>query len=415
LVHKSRSKIIKTCQICSSKKLENHIFLGFYPAVNFLTKISDYHNENIFFPLELIRCKKCGLIQNRIEVSKEIMFPKSYPYLSGSTNVLKKNFEDLCSEVLSMNVLKKNEMVLDIGCNDGSLLENLCNKDFNLVGIEPTNSYKIAKKKGINCINSFFDKNCAIKIKKKYGFAKIIFATNVFAHVSDSNKFLKNISYLMSHNTIMVIEIHYLSSMLKKLQFDKITHEHLRYYHLITLDNHLKNFGINIFQVQKIPSHGGSLRLFTSKKKYKTDHSIRKIKEEEIKLGIHDGSSLKKFKTDIIAIKYSLLNLLGNLKKKNLRIFGVGAPTRAITLLNFVGIDESYIDCILEMSNSKRLNHFMPGTNIKIKDEEIAFKMPPDYLLILSWHISEVIIKNFKKRGYRGKFIVPLPKPKVVI
>ena len=266
-------------------------------------------------------------------------------------------------------------------------------------------------------MNSYFTDETVSNIIKKFGKAKIITAANVFAHISNPKKLVKLISNLLENNGFFISESHYLPSLVETLQYDTIYHEHLRYYHLDVFHKLFENTDLKIVNAKKIPTHGGSIRVFaqkTSNNKIKVNKIVNKIIEKERSNGICNGSAFSSFKEKIIKSKLDLLSLISKIKKPSTKIYGIGAPSRASTLISYTGIDDGILDCVLELKNSHKLNKFMPGTKIPILDEQKLFSDQPDYALLLSWHISKSLIKNLKKKGYKGKFIIPLPTPKIV-
>ena len=224
---------------------------------------------------------------------------------------------------------------------------------------------------------------------------------------------MKNILKLIETDGIFVSESHYFLSLVNTLQYDTIYHEHLRYYTVRSLKNIFKKYGMKIIKVKKINTHGGSIRVYATKnKKYLVDKSVKKALIEEKKF--LSKKNIKIFCNKVFESKVNLLNMLRKIRSKNNNIYGVGAPSRATTLVNYVGITEEIIDCICEIKGSHKINHYLPGTRIPIVSEEQIFKKKPKYLLLLSWHISKELIRNLKKKGYKGKFIIPLPYPKIV-
>jgi hypothetical protein len=252
-------------------------------------------------------------------------------------------------------------------------------------------------------------------ILNRYGKAKIVTATNVFAHIDNPNYLTKNISSILSDEGIFISESHYVCPLIKNIQYDSIYHEHLRYYSLQSLSYLLKKNGFYIFDVEEIKTHGGSIRVYASKKKVLVTENVRKILIEEKK--ILKKNVILKFNKKVLNAKLELLKIIHKVKKKNKIICGISAPSRATTLINYTGIDESIIDCIFEIPGSYKIGSYLPGTRIPVLSEDNLFKNKkknPDYLLLLSWHISDELIKNLRKKGYKGKFIIPLPKPKIV-
>ena len=408
---KKVSTRITHCQFSKKKDLELVLSLGSLPAVNNFKKIKKKKAHEFFFPTNLVYSKSSNLFQIDNLVEKEILFPKSYPYTSSTTKILRDNFSSLFKEVKRIMDLRPKDLVVDIGSNDGNLLRQF--KNVRVLGVTPEEIGKKAIKSGIPTILSYFNKSAVNKILKKYGKAKVVTATNVFAHMENLNDVTNNIIKIMDKDGLFISESHYFLSIMQNLQYDTIYHEHLRYYTLTSLKKFLERKNLKVFKVVKIPTHGGSIRVYASKNKnIRVSKNIQKILNYEKK--IINKRNLKKFSIKVLDSKIKLLNLLNRIKNKNKTIYGVGAPSRAATLINYTGINHSLLKCICEISGSHKIGKFMPGTNIPILNEKIIFKKKPDYLLILSWHIFKDLKKIFKKKGYKGKFIIPLPSPKIL-
>ena len=408
---KKFSKSITKCQISNSKNLESIIFLGFLPPVNTLRKIGTTLEEEISFPAELLYCKKSKLAQLGCIVDKNILFPYSYPYTSSTTKILRDNFLDLYKDTKKIINLKKNDLVIDIGSNDGNLLSNF--KDHHKVlGITPEKIGKLAIKKGIPTIIDYFNDNTVKKILKKNGKAKIITATNVFAHIDDINNIVKNILKTLDSNGIFISESHYLLPLIKTVQYDTIYHEHLRYYSVQSLNYLFKKHNLEIINTKEISTHGGSIRVYAARKgKYKVSKNVKlQLQKEKKNL---NKKSFNQFKRNVVSSKIKLFNIINKLKKNNNSIFGVGAPSRASTLINYLGLDQDIIDCVLEIEGSYKIGNYIPGTKIPILNENILKQKKPSYLLLFSWHIKDELKKNLRNKGFKGKFIIPLPYPKI--
>lgn len=224
---------------------------------------------------------------------------------------------------------------------------------------------------------------------------------------------MRNIKKCLKHNGTLIIEIHYFLDLVNTVQYDTIYHEHMRYYTLQSLNYILNKHGFTIFDAVRIPTHGGSLRVYASlSKKLSQSKNLKKLIKIENKFLTIEKIQL--FKKKIIDSKYGLIEIIKKIKIKNKKIYAVGAPSRASTLINYVGLDHNDLDYVLEIAGSSKINNYMPGTKIPIVNENIIKKRKPDYLLILSWHIYPQIIKVFKKIGYKGKYIIPLPTPRVI-
>ena len=408
---KSFSRPVTRCQISNSNKLSSLIFLGYLPPVNTLRKIGSTPEEEISFPAELLYCSKSKLAQLGCIVDKEILFPYSYPYTSSTTKILRENFIDLYNDTKKIVNLKKNDLVIDIGSNDGNLLSNF-KTNHKVLGVTPEKIGKIAIKKGIPTIIDYFNKKISSKIVKKYGKAKVITATNVFAHIDNINSIVKSILKTLKTDGVFISESHYLLPLIQTVQYDTIYHEHLRYYSLESLNFLLKKHNLEIIDTKEIPTHGGSIRVYAARKGiYKISKNVKnQFKKEKRYL---NKKSFTKFRKNVVTSKVNLFNIIKRIKDKNKTIFGVGAPSRASTLINYLGLDQDIIDCVLEINGSYKIGNYIPGTKIPILNENILSKKKPHYLILFSWHIKNELKRNLKRKGFRGKFIIPLPTPKI--
>ena len=272
-----KSKTIQKCQISGSKDLKTIFSLGYLPPVNKLNKINSLLCEDIFFPAELVYSNKSKLVQLSTLVKKEILFPKEYPYTSSTTKVLRDNFKELYKDCKKIIDLSSNDLVIDIGSNDGNLLKNF-KDNHRVLGITPEKIGNLAIKQGINTIIKYFDKKTVNFVFKKYGQAKIITATNVFAHIEDVNSLMKNLMKILKNDGVFISESHYLVSLIKTNQYDTIYHEHLRYYSLTSLKYLFNKYGMEIIHAKKINTHGGSIRVYAARKnKFKIKNSVKKI------------------------------------------------------------------------------------------------------------------------------------------
>ncbi len=405
------SRTINRCQISNSKDLKSLVFLGYLPPVNTLRKINSKISEEIFFPAEMLFSEKSKLAQLGCIVDKKILFPKSYPYTSSTTKILRQNFADLYNHTLSIIKLDKNDLIIDIGSNDGNLLSNF-KSNHRVLGVTPEKIGKIAIKKGIPTIINYYDKEISNKILKKYGKAKVITATNVFAHIDNINSILKLIKKNLKNDGVFISESHYLLTLIKTLQYDTIYHEHMRYYSLMSLNYLFKKHDLEIIDVKEISTHGGSIRVFASRKGiYRiTSRVKRQFKKERRYL---NKKYFNIFRKEVVKSKIDLFNLIKKISEKDKKICGIGAPSRASTLINYIGLNEDIIDSVLEINGSYKIGNYVPGTKIPILNENIINKIKPDFLILFSWHIKDELKKNLRNKGFKGKFIIPLPKPKI--
>ena len=407
------SIVVENCQICDNDQLEPIIFLGYLPPVNKLHKIGEKPSGEPSYPAQLLLCKKCNLAQLGLIVDPKILFPKEYPYTSSTTKILRENFAELYQECKTIINLKKEDLIVDIGSNDGNLLSNF-KDNHKVLGITPEEIGKIAIQRGIPTILDYFNEDTVKKIKKEYGNANVITATNVFAHIEDINEITRQILELLADDGVFISESHYLLPLIETLQYDTIYHEHLRYYSLHSLRYLLGMHGLEIIHAKQIPTHGGSIRVYAARKgKYPIKNTINKLLEKE-KTTILKKENLLEFKNRVVISKLKLHSLLLNIKNKNERIYGISAPSRASTLINYVGLDDGIIDYVMEVTGSHKIGRYVPGTLIPIVEETKLYEDQPEYVLLFSWHIADELIPKIRQKGYKGKFIVPLPKPKIV-
>jgi hypothetical protein len=403
-----------TCQFCGQGPLEEILFLGSLPPVNDMHAASKPIQETTIYPLPFCYCEKCELAQIGTTLTKEVVFPRSYPYLSGMTKSLVKNFEEQAHSIHSVINLKKSDLVVDIGSNDGSLLKNYLNFS-KVLGIEPTQAADVANSNGIETINSYFDEDTTHVIVEKFGKAKVITACNVFAHIDNIKSLLQNVENILSDNGIFVSESHYLLDLINTLQFDTIYHEHLRYYSVTFLKKMFKESGLEIFRVDSIQSHGGSIRVWTCKTGTRpVEKSVFEFIQKESDSGLTSIEGLRNFAADVIEWRNSFRKLIAELKIGGSIIGAIGAPSRASTLVTFSGLTELDLIAVGEVQNSTKIGKYMPGTRIPVIPESTLLDSNPDYLLVLSWHIKDALIVALKNKGYKGKFIIPLPIPTVI-
>ena len=409
----SRYGPVEQCQVCGSKDLQSVIFLGFLPPVTTMQRAGTRPDAESRFPADVFYCPVCHLVQLGIVVDPKILFHPDYPYTSGSTRILRENFGLLHQEVDVLVGLQAGELVLDIGSNDGTLLSNFLAHGHQVVGVEPTQNGETARAKGIATVISFFNQESAGRVKQEYGSPKVITATNVFAHMNDIHGVVDAIETLLAPDGVFVSESHYLGGLLKTLQYDTIYHEHLRYYSVHSIQYLLMAHGFQVFHVTKIPTHGGSIRVYASKSdRYRVDESVGSILQEENQAQLTSARWIPAFREGVVQSKLALYDLLADLKKTSTPIYGIGAPARSTTLISYVGLDDGIMECVLEVAGSRKIGRYIPGTKIPVMDESKLYSDQPPYALMLSWHIADELCINLKRHGYRGDFINPLPRPR---
>jgi hypothetical protein len=408
------SKVVSSCQICGDAGLKSVLFLGYMPPVNQMRLIDDVLGEQPSYPTNLLYCSQCELVQLGLCVDPRILFPPGYPYTSGTTRILRENFAELHQEACSTIKPEPADLVIDIGSNDGTLLSNFKDHGHRVLGIEPTDVGKMAQQRGIPTEIQYFRPEVARKVRAEYGPAKVVTATNCFAHIEDVHAISEGILELLGEKGVFISESHYLIGLLDRLQYDTIYHEHLRYYSLHSLRNLLGMHGLEVFHARHIPTHGGSIRVYAARKgDYRVGDSVEQILRNEPR-GPEMTERLKRFRRDVMLSKLRLLAMLGEIKTSGARVCGISAPSRASTLVTYVGLDDAMIDYVVEIKGSLKIGKYMPGTLIPVVEESRLFIDQPEYAVIFSWHIAEELVPKLRDRGYKGKFLVPLPQPRIL-
>jgi len=409
-------KFRKTCRLCSNKNFELVLDLGNQPPSNsFLTK-NQLKNKMRKFPLRLYICKKCHHLQLLDVVNKKYLF-SNYLYLTSANKPIIEHFERYADSMYK-NFLKKRDapFVVEIGSNDGTLLKKILKYKIKILGVEPAkNLAKLSRKSKIKTENNFFNLNLAKKISKKEK-ADLVIANNVLGHVDDLNNFIKGVSVLLKDTGVFVFEVPHALNLIKNLEFDTIYHEHISYFSIIPLSNWLKKYNLEIFNIEKQRVHGGTIRVFVSKRNnFKIKKSVENIKNDEKKYGINKIQMYRNFTNKIINLKFLLQKKINYLKTENKIIFGYGAPAKGNVLLNFCGFDNKILDFITDTTILKQ-NKFTPGTYIPIKSPKILTTKGKNHVgLLLAWNYKNNIIKNEKKFLIRGgKFLIPIPKPVLI-
>ncbi|MDP2684180.1 MAG: class I SAM-dependent methyltransferase [bacterium] len=405
---------IEKCQICEHSPLTMVLNLGHHTPVHVRITKELLHQPETTYPLNLVLCENCGLSQLDYIGDPKVIFPLEYPYQTGMTNMLIRNFKQLADELEPKYGLKPNDLIVDIGSNDGTLLQPFKDKGMRVLGIEPTNVAQIANKNGITTIQEYFTKDTAERAVKEYGKAKVVTLTNAFAHIFNLYEIIDGIKVILDDDGIFVSESQYLVDAIEKNAYDTIYHEHIRFYTLTALQELFKRTGFSIVDAERITAAGGSIRVFAKIGESDMSDRAKEILENEKNIGACTPKTLHEFAKKAINAKYGLNNLLSGLKLNGASIVTIGAPARGNSMLNFVKIDTDLIDYACEKAGSPKIGLFTPGTHIPIVDEKKLFDEQPDYALMLSWHIGDELMKKLRELGYKGKFILPLPEPRIV-
>ena len=403
---------INKCRNCFSKKIRNLFSLG---KMSFTGKFSHLPNKIPKAYINLVICKKCKLVQLDRNFDAKYLYAKDYGYRTGINKTMKNHVKNTVNFLKKKIKLKKNDAVLDIASNDGTLLKYY-GKKYITVGIDPINYKYKSSYKNINYrIPEFFNLKSIINIKLKKKF-KIITALSVFYDLKRPNNFLKDVRKILDHNGIFLLEFQNLSLIIKNLMFDTICHEHLEYYSVNIINKMLIKNNLRILDHKYNNINGGSSTFLISHKKnfIKNTKKIKNIISKEREIGVESFSKYSDYYKKISEMKKKLNKLIHKIKMNGQTIHGYGASTKGNVLLQFCEINNKQIDFICDR-NLQKENLYTPGTNIKIISEKHSRKLKPDYYLVLPWHFKDEILKreiNIRKQG--TKFIFPLPQLKIL-
>lgn len=391
-----------TCQVCNSTATMTRVLsLGYMPPPNAMMAGVYEPKAATFLPTEMWYCSECGLAQLGYVPDKRMVFPYFYPYTSGMTPELRHNFEDLAEKVRATIHLEPGDLVVDIGSNDGTLLH--CFLPQKVLGVEPTSAAEIAVRNGIPTRQAFFSTDLARRIVAISGQAKVITCTNCFAHMPDIHDVLHGVSDLLAPGGLFVTESHYLIDLIDKLQYDTIYAEHLRYYTIRSLMKLFVSHGLRITNVERIPTHGGSIRVYAQK-------VLDAVSHYDLFSELWDGEMEQKLGAFAKHVQINKLTLLGHLeflKKEGAKIVGIGAPSRASTVISYCGLDASIVDYICEQPHSLKVGRYMPGSDIPVVDERRLYEEQPEAAILFSWHLADTLIPKLRKNGYHGQIILP--------
>lgn len=399
------------CRACNSSNVESIIPLGKLPLANALLPNNAFINEPTH-NLEVMLCADCGLAQLRDLVDPKELFT-DYVYFSSNSDTMLQSCADLVNRIIP--TLPANSFVVEVASNDGYLLKNYVQQGIQVLGIDPAqNIAKVANERGINTLCDFFGSDLAQRLAAEGKQADVIHANNVMAHVPDINGFIEGIKHLLKPNGMAVIEVPHFLDLVEKLEFDTIYHEHVYYFAVKPLQAAFSRHGLELFNIEKIAIHGGSLRMFVG---HAGAHPIQAVvatmiaEEEQAKLFAVD--TYKEFGLKLAHLKAELIKILTSIKATGGKIAAYGASAKGTTLLNYFGIGKEYLDFVVDRSTVKQ-GLFTPGTQIAIKAPQSLLTEKSTHALLLVWNFAEEVMQQqieFINSG--GKFIVPLPNVRI--
>ena len=401
------------CRSCGYQELQTFLSLGCTPLANALLTEDQLGAPEETFPLELVFCSQCTLVQLTESVSPEKLF-RDYVYFSSFSETMLQHAEALVSALIGSKNLDARSLVIEVASNDGYLLQYYQREGVPVLGIEPaTNIARVAEQRGIPTINNFFDETLAQRLRGDKFQADVIHANNVLAHVPDLNGFVRGLRQLLKPDGVVVVEVPYVYEMITHCEFDTVYHEHLSYFSLTALNELFTRNDLTIQRVERLAIHGGTLRLFVGHAAQQ-DQSVTELLADEKRYGLGSFDFYKGFGERVESLRDELVSLLHALKERGHKIAAYGASAKGATLLNYCRLGGNVLDYVVDRSTVKQ-GLYTPGSHLKIYAPEKLLEDAPDYVLLLTWNFAGEIYEQqveYRKRG--GLFIVPVPFVRVV-
>lgn len=404
------------CRFCNYPLNHSFVDLGMSPFSNAYLKSDTIHKAEKFYPLHTYVCENCFLVQlEEFETPDQIF--SDYAYFSSYSETWLRHAENYTELMIQIFGFNQNSQVIEIASNDGYLLQYFQKKGIPVLGIEPAaNVAQVAKEKGIPSLVKFFGVSTAQELVSQGIQADLLLGNNVLAHVPNLNDFVAGIKIILKPDGILTMEFPHVLQLILQNQFDTIYHEHFSYFSFLTVEKVFADHGITLFDVEELPTHGGSLRIYGqhNQGKQQVHERVSFLKSKEREAGLDQLQTYLGFGEQVKATKRQLLRFLIDIKNQGKSVVGYGAPAKGNTLLNYCGMGTDLLDYTVDRSPYKQ-GLFLPGTHIPIYHPDKIMETQPDYLLILPWNLKDEIIEQMSFiRQWGGKFVVPIPKVEVI-
>ena len=405
---------MKNCLICNGK-INPFMTFGDMPIANgFLT--SEKFTSEFYFKMNLAFCQNCSMVQLTETPEKEMMFNENYAFFSGTSNSMKDHFQEFANDVKNVYLKNEDPFVVEIGSNDGIMLDNFRNWGIKHLGVEPSaNVAKVAKDKGINCITSFFDENVAENIILQYGQADAFIAANVMCHIPYFHSIVSGINKLVKKSGIVIFEDPYLGDVIEKTTYDQVYDEHTFLFSISSINFIFNKYEMEVIDAIHQETHGGSMRYIIGHKNVRPVSQRAKDQiQKEIKLGLNDFKTFENFKNNCLKSSFELKTLLQKLKNEGKSIAGYAATSKSTTILNYSDIGPDLIDYICDNTPIKQ-GKFTPGKHIPVVSIEKFKEKYPDYTILFAYnHANEIMSKETEYIKNGGKWIMYVPHVHIV-
>ncbi len=406
------------CRFCKTKLTDVFIDLINSPASNSFLTEEELNEPESFYPLKVFTCPNCFLVQIDEYKKSDSIFNNDYVYFSSYSTTALQHAKQYVEKMLARFHFDENSQVIEIASNDGYLLQYFKERGVPVLGIEPTgNTAEVSRSKGIENICEFFGTSLAKQLVANNRKADLLLGNNVLAHVPDIVDFIRGMKMILKDDGVITMEFPHLMQLVDNNQFDTIYHEHFSYLSFYTVKQIFKAQGLDMFDVEEVPVHGGSLRIYA---KHENDtskpilNSVQKLLDKEINKGMNTLAYYNEFQKASIKIKFDFTEFLITQKKENKKVAGYGAAAKGNTLLNYCGIKNDLVDYVVD-ANPHKQNKWLPGSHIKVVNESTLKENKPDYVVIFPWNLQEEVMKQLHYiRDWNGKFVIPIPHVHVV-
>ena len=403
---------VSSCRFCGGDLRRTFVDLGLSPLCETYPAPADLNRGETYYPLHVLVCEKCWLVQLGEYESRENIF-SDYPYFSSFSDSWLKHCDKYCETMKSRLGLNENSFVVEVASNDGYLLQYFLKRDVPVLGIEPAaNVAKVAVEKGVPTLVRFFGTKLAEELVAEGRSADLVLGNNVLAQVPDLNDFVEGLKVLLKPEGVLTLEFPHLLQLIQLREFDTIYHEHFSYFSLLNTIKILEAHGLRAFDVDELKSHGGSLRVYACRAEsvtHPTEPNIGKVLEDEFRASLDKVDGYSTFAQEVKETKFALLNFLVSAATQGKKVAGYGAPGKSATLLHYCGISKDLIEYTVDRSPYKQ-GRFLPGSRIPIHHPDRIRETKPDYVVILPWNLKDEIMEQLQFiREWGGKFVVPIP------
>ena len=414
--HDAAAGKLERCQITGSTNLFEAIDLGHQPPCDALLSEAGLHQPETRYPLRLRICPDSGLAQLDYVIDGEIIYPPDYPYRAGISKPLRDYQRAFADDIVKRFAISRGSLCVDIGSNDGILLTGFQRHGMRVLGVEPTNIAMVAQAENhVDTIQEFFTEAVADDIVARHGRAQIATMTNVFAHMASLGEVIRGLSTLLDRDGIFITESQYLRDVLESNQVDGIYHEHIRTYSLKSLVTLFLYYGMEVFDVERASRYGGNIRAYVARKGARpASPRVGEMLKEEEEIGLFKPESWAKWRERVQRNREQFMTLAYEAQRVGKRFVADSCPGRGAVLVNYYGLDDNLLPYIAQLPESEKVGKYLPGTHIPIVPNNIILEEQPDYVVILAWHYGDYIMEQWRRKGLKSKFVLPLPEFRVV-